>query len=94
MWTLFRRREVKYKEYDRLLVMYRIMQDPDDFKEETGCCGLKWPLLVKIKNMFCASRCPPGRSVLLRMLDELFVLLRQEPILQLSACIQGFCSLS
>jgi hypothetical protein len=38
------------------------MKDPDDYKEEKGCLGLKWPLLVKIRNMFCELRCllPPS----------------------------------
>mmetsp|Transcript_25921 Transcript_25921/g.72589 ORF Transcript_25921/g.72589 Transcript_25921/m.72589 type:complete len:526 (-) Transcript_25921:672-2249(-) len=52
MATWYRKRTIYYQEYDRLLVLFKIKAHPDDFKEKKGCCGLKWPFLVKLKNMF------------------------------------------
>lgn len=49
--------------YNRLLVVYRIKQHPDDLKEKKGCFGIQWPFLVKIRNMYC--ECQPLAWVIL-----------------------------
>mmetsp|Transcript_37793 Transcript_37793/g.96751 ORF Transcript_37793/g.96751 Transcript_37793/m.96751 type:complete len:602 (-) Transcript_37793:110-1915(-) len=51
--TWFRRTKIAYKEYGRLMVLYRIKAKPEDVQaKQRTCCGRPFGILVRVINMF------------------------------------------